>query len=309
MDILMSILKKRNFRNEMRRLIWKIREFSEEKDGDFYIIVNNGEQLLTDNGLSTGNPDSDYLDIIDGFSVESLVYGYPECDQPTPVDTRNFIIPFLTLARDNQLTVLIIDYCCQKEDVDESYKINCDSGFISFAAETRLLNTIPKYPKRPFNVNSTDIQSLNEAKNFLYLINPSQFTEKGEFLKALSTTDYDLLFVDPFFGTGTLDSVEVNSLKRKENGRKRLVFAYMSIGEASDFRYYWKRNWSKNPPYWIEQENPNWPGSFKVRYWERKWHNIVYRKRNSYLSLIRNADFDGVYLDLVDAFEFFEQKD
>jgi endo-alpha-1,4-polygalactosaminidase (GH114 family) len=33
-----------------------------------------------------------------------------------------------------------------------------------------------------------------------------------------------------------------------------LVIAYMSIGEAEDYRYYWKEEWKNNPPEWLGEE-------------------------------------------------------
>ena len=53
------------------------------------------------------------------------------------------------------------------------------------------------------------------------------------------------------------------------------------------------------------RENENW-GSYKVKYWLESWHKIIYSGEMSYLSQILNAGFDGVFLDVVDAFEYFE---
>lgn len=54
----------------------------------------------------------------------------------------------------------------------------------------------------------------------------------------------------------------------KANGGKHLILAYMSIGEAEDYRYYWKDEWKDHPPGWMAGENPDWPGNYKVKYWE-----------------------------------------
>ena len=80
----------------------------------------------------------------------------------------------------------------------------------------------------------------------------------------------------------------------------------MSIGEAEDYRYYWQADWSTNPPSWIEEENPDWEGNYIVKYWEQEWQDIIYGNDNSYLKKIVDAGFDGVYLDIIDAFEYFE---
>ncbi len=82
----------------------------------------------------------------------------------------------------------------------------------------------------------------------------------------------------------------------------------MSIGEAEDYRYYWQDSWINNPPNWLEDENPDWEGNYKVRYWDKDWQSIIYGNDNSYLKKIINAGFDGVYLDIIDAFEYFENQ-
>ncbi len=80
----------------------------------------------------------------------------------------------------------------------------------------------------------------------------------------------------------------------------------MSIGEAEDYRYYWNTSWTSNPPDWLAAENPDWPGNFKVQYWHQDWQDIIFGNNNSYSKKIIDAGFDGVYLDIIDAFEFFE---
>jgi cysteinyl-tRNA synthetase len=93
---------------------------------------------------------------------------------------------------------------------------------------------------------------------------------------------------------------EVQQLKQRR-GRPRLVVAYLSIGEAEDYRYYWKESWSRHRPAFLAAENPAWRGDFKVRYWQAEWQRIVI----DYLDKIIDAGFDGVYLDVIDAFEHF----
>lgn len=95
-------------------------------------------------------------------------------------------------------------------------------------------------------------------------------------------------------------------MKNKLNGGKRLVLSYMSIGEAEDYRFYWQEKWNSDQPSWMEGENPDWEGNFKVRYWEEEWQSIIFGSHESYLGKILDAGFDGVYLDIIDAYEYFE---
>jgi cysteinyl-tRNA synthetase len=104
---------------------------------------------------------------------------------------------------------------------------------------------------------------------------------------------------------------EIGAMKNSPGGPK-LVLAYMSIGEAETYRWYWQSQWDANrdgtpdsgSPSWLGPSNPNWPNNYKVRYWELEWQSVIYGSANSYLDKIIDAGFDGVYLDIVDGFEF-----
>jgi cysteinyl-tRNA synthetase len=82
----------------------------------------------------------------------------------------------------------------------------------------------------------------------------------------------------------------------------------MSIGEAENYRYYWQESWynKKDRPPWLLKENPYWEGNYKVQYWDPEWQAIIIGGEDSYLNKIIAAGFDGVYLDIIDAFEYFE---
>jgi cysteinyl-tRNA synthetase len=177
---------------------------------------------------------------------------------------------------------------------------------VSFAATERALNVIPN--GMPNNVNGNSITSLSQAKNFLYLINPENYISKEQFITAVAATDYDVLIMDLYRENEFFTAAEVARLKQKANGGTRMVICYMSIGEAENYRYYWQSSWNTGNPSWLTQENPDWPGNYKVKYWDADWQGIIYRNNDSYLDKILNTGFDGVYLDIIDAFEYFEQK-
>lgn len=116
----------------------------------------------------------------------------------------------------------------------------------------------------------------------------------------------------------SLKPAEIDRLRTRDDGSKRIVLAYMSIGEAENYRFYWKRTWTTGKPSWLGAENPEWKGNFQVRYWEPGWREVIVRPKVSlfgrlaemmqpaarpYLDRIIDAGFDGVYLDRVDAFE------
>ncbi len=295
-----------NYKQEMRDFVKEISNYSKSIKSDFIIIPQNGVELLTQNGEENGSPKSEYLESIDGIGQEDLYYGYNSDDQSTPTETILYITSFLELAKSNQKMILVIDYCSTTSFVDDSYHNNVQNGYVSFAADHRVLDNIPDYPNPIFNENVNHITNLDYIKNFLYLINPSEFASKQSFINAVIATNYDLIIMDYFFNDDEWSPTELNELRRKANGGERLVISYLSIGEAEDYRYYWQSNWNSNSPEWLSNENPDWAGNYKVKYWIQSWKKIIYGNTNSYLDKIIDKGFDGVYLDIIDAFEYFE---
>lgn len=295
-----------DFRTDMKEFVQSISHYAKSQNQDFIIIPQNGHGLLTYNGEPTGIPDADYISAIDGIGREDLFYGYENDNVPTPQADRNDMLSFMDIAKSNGIQVLVTDYCSSKDLIDDSYSQNNAKGYISFAADHRELDNIPPYPSEPYNVNSDNVSSLKSAQNFLYLLDPTGFENKDEFLDAIRKTDHDVIIMDIFFNEFALSSSDIRSLKMKTNGGKRLVIAYMSIGEAENYRYYWNSEWNNDKPFWLMKENPDWPGNYKVQYWNKEWQDIITGNNDSYVQKIINADFDGVYLDLIDAYEYFE---
>ena len=118
-------------------------------------------------------------------------------------------------------------------------------------------------------------------------------------LDALAASPAELLVVEPSVGDRPMTPDEV---RRLQGPKHRPVLAYLSIGEAESYRPYWQAAW-KSPaarPAFLGPENPDWKGNFKVRYWQPEWQVIV-RARVVELA---EAGFDGAYLDIIDAYEF-----
>jgi cysteinyl-tRNA synthetase len=309
-----------DYRQEMRDFVSEISNYAHNRDGDFIVIPQNALELISNSGKVDHTINLEYLEAITAIGFEDLFYGGNLNDDEASVRADvNYHLALLNLFKNNDKEVLVIDYCDTPWKVDDSYQKSLDHGFISFAAPSREMNLIPEYPEVIFNENESDVTELSEAKNLLYLINTSQFQEKSDFLDELRNTNYDLLLIDLFFEVAgksiMLKPDDIAMLKTKANGGQRLVIAYMSIGEAENYRWYWESRWiSTNSklttlaPAWLEQENPEWEGNFKVKYWHPDWKRIIYGSSNSYLDRILAVGFDGVYLDVVDGFYYFEEQ-
>lgn len=296
-----------DYRQAMRDFVVRISETARAQDADFIVIPQNGIELVTLGDDADADLSASYLSAIDGHGQEDLFYGYSHDDTPTPVLVTDELLSYLRRSKQAGKSILVTDYCVHPDYVTDALG-RCDAeGFLSFAAPSRELDVVPGGV--PPHENAQDIVRLDEARNFLYLINNQNFDNKESFLRAVSATNYDVLIMDLFFNDGTaFTAQEVERLKQKANGGRRLVVCYMSIGEAEDYRYYWQPSWKRHKPVWLARENPSWPGNYKVRYWNSGWQELICGSGDSYLNRILAARFDGVYLDIVDAFEYFEER-
>ncbi|MBD3240455.1 MAG: hypothetical protein GF331_07705 [Chitinivibrionales bacterium] len=296
-----------DYRRLMRDFVQQISAYAKARSAAFVIIPQNGPELCTVDGNEDGFAATDYLDAIDGVGREDLYYGYDEDDEATPPEDITYLEAFLDIAEANGVEALVTDYCATPSKMADSYARNAAKGYTRFAADSRELDRIPTYPSQPYGVHAGDVTTLAQAKNFLYLLCPDNlWGSKQEFLNAIDATEYDAFIIDAFWAEEALTAAEVSRLKTKPGGGQRLVIAYMSIGEAEDYRFYWQDEWYENHPSWMAGENPSWPGNYKVRYWDESWQGIIFGQPDSYLDRILAAGFDGVYLDIIDAFEYFE---
>jgi cysteinyl-tRNA synthetase len=85
-----------------------------------------------------------------------------------------------------------------------------------------------------------------------------------------------------------------------------LIVSYLSIGEAESYRYYWDTDeFQAVKNAFLDEENPEWEENFKVQYWNEHWQSFIF----DYLERIIDGGFNGVYLDIIDAFEYWEEED
>lgn len=289
-----------DYRQEMRKFVIGISKNAKSQQSDFAIIVQNGVEITNTTEKPDGPIASEYISAIDGQGQEDLFYGYAKDNKPTPAKVTDYLKTYLSRLKDEGKVILTTDYCTSLENIELSKHLNQSNGFVSFQATSRELDVIPTTPIQ--NENSNSIQNLQQVDNFLYIINPENYASKQQFINAVCATNYDLVIMDLFFDGLEFTSDEISRLRMKKNGGKRMVIAYMSIGEAEEYRYYWDKSWKRGNPSWLDKENPKWKGNYKVHYWNPEWQAIVF----DYLTRIINAGFDGVYLDIIDAFEYYE---
>ncbi len=106
---------------------------------------------------------------------------------------------------------------------------------------------------------------------------------------------------------GTEDTVleprDLERLKHKPDGTRRIVLACCSIGEAESYRFYWQKQWTRQQPGWLLGENPDGDENHAVRFWDPGWQRIIFGGPDAYVDRILAQGFDGLYLDTCDVSE------
>jgi len=158
---------------------------------------------------------------------------------------------------------------------------------------------VPSLTYLPIVLTASPPSALWAANDFLYQL-------QGLDLAAIGHTAYDLVVMDYSSdggAAGEFTAAQIAALKHSPGGEK-IVLAYMSIGEAETYRFYWQDGWAPGNPAWLDAENPDWPGNYKVHYWDPAWQAIVF----GYTERLLEAGFDGAYLDIVDAYEYYADQ-
>lgn len=118
-------------------------------------------------------------------------------------------------------------------------------------------------------------------------------------LARMAESPAELWVIDVAEGVGKdFSRWQIEALQKK--GKK--VIAYMSIGEAESYRSYFA-GLSKSL---LGAQNPKWKGNYNVHFWEKEWQDVII---GSYLKNIKAQGFNGVFLDVIDAYERYSPVD
>ena len=293
---------------EMVDLAAEIGSYVRERKPDFLLIGNGAVGLLEVTEDNAEENVARLIRVLDGFFMESRFYdGRTENGAEARRNNRatdEFLTAMLEKPLRAERQVFTLDYVKGKK-IHTVQEMGAAAGYVSDGGNTAL-DVIPA--RRPMNENTNDVTQLRQAKNFLVLLNPEHYKTRESYIKALSETNYDLLIVDLYYGDRPLSKEETMRLKRKANGGRRILLSYMSVGEAADYRPYWREKWNAERPRWLAEPNPEWPGSYKARYWSQEWHDLLYGSPDAYLDKIMAAGFDGAFLDVMDAWQYFKKE-
>lgn len=284
---------------KMQSFIQNISCFARQYKSDFIVIPQNGIELAFNDLTIEDGVNTNFLQTINGFGIEELFYNGDELENDGRLEMCRNI--------NGQKKILVSDYTNTFNGYENAKLKNNYENFLSFPRSENNYD----YQDIPIDIqneNSTNILTLEDAKNYLYLISSNLFLSKSAILEAIAATNFDAVILDLFFEDEMFTKSDLGLIRYKANGGKRLLISYMSIGSAEKYRYYWKKHWARQHPIWLKRKYEGYKDEFWVNFWHKDWKEIIYGNEKSYTKKILDAGFDGVYLDNVEAYYFLYRK-
>lgn len=311
-----------NYRKSMRDLFISLATYGKSTHKDFQILVHEGQYLLNkslweydldsynkirrskktvkdDSFLSIDIPEydedspsyvSDYINVIDGIAVNNHYCGQ------NPIDS---------LIYTHDLSVFALEKCDSEEALDraiiESFRDkNVIYPFLYTEQAFRRLNH-----QLIINETADSVLKLKDAHNIGFLLEDSAYDESFIALNEIRNSNYDVVVVHPFFHREKpYSKEEVDAMKFKKNGGRRLILALYNISETSEEDYFWQKKWLKKLPNWIAKKSPTNIQSYIVKYWTPEWKMIASR----YFKGIVDSGYDGVFITGLENHLIFEEN-
>jgi len=278
---------------KMQDFVISISNFARNLNPNFIVIPQNGAELAFIDIDPSKELNNEYLNAIDGIGIEELFYN--EVFKPDI-----YRIDMLRKIGETK-KVMVSEIIHMQQDIEDAIEKNHSEGFIPFI-RTKENYHYKEIPVDLTKENDRNISNLGDIQNYLYLINNSEFETKEAYLKAVENNNADLVIIDAYYLSFLLNKKDVERLKTKKNGSKRLVIAYMNVGAAENWRNYWQVDWKLGNPKWLKKKYEGYDNEIIVEYWHPNWQKIIFGNKDSYLQKIIDINFDGVYLDNVEAY-------
>ncbi|MCX7980622.1 MAG: endo alpha-1,4 polygalactosaminidase [Bacteroidia bacterium] len=282
----------------MQEFVEELSVWARSRKPGFILLPQNGPELAFEAADPTQPLRWSYLNAIDGFTAEEVFYEADTGDT-LPSPARLEVLRRLRAYK----PIFCSEYVRDSARIPAAYARIYQEGFIGFVRSPNnyyyqeLPDTVPM-------LNEDSIPSLGAARNFLYLLNPDLFPSREAYITALAQSKFDVLVIDAQYQGAWLSEEEVRRLHYKPSGKRRLVLAYINIGAAERWRFYWQPGWRLGSPSWLRKPYPGYPDEFYVAYWEEVWKQILFKGEGSYMSHILAAGFDGAFLDNVEAYYY-----
>ena len=130
-------------------------------------------------------------------------------------------------------------------------------------------------------------------------------------VERLVTAPFDMVVFEPtrsMRGQAEFPTSRIVGLMHRSRGTSRdakLCIAYLNVGQAEDYRAYWKQEWRApstiapgTPSFLVSVDPDGWSGNYPVAYWDPRWRKILF----GLLDQVLDDGFDGVYMDWILAY-------
>lgn len=303
----------RNYRADMRNNLQMLINYAKKNNPDFKIITHEGQEILyrsawedTRDGynlarrqkgqqgsiedttfLSKGKeipqepqidtPEYDYLHSVDAVAINGLYCG----------DGKEQNVTF-----NNNLGLISIDYCPSSEEMDSAIIRSILDKKMLYAFENRELAFNNISSQAIINDSAKNINQVADAKNILIITDDSRYSAKDEFVKELNNTNYDIIIINPLFNSRQHFTPEdIQTLRFKKNGGRRLLIAAMNVSETTPRDYFWNSRWKIGNPSWLARPSLVDADGVITEYWDENWRKII----SQHFKDIMRTGFDGVF--------------
>ena len=311
-----------NYREKMRENLLMMIEYAHSQNPNFQIIPHEGSKLLVKSFWERNLDDYNRVRPV-GLNVDDQTFLTPkDNNQEPPMETLayKYLNSVNAIALNNiycgkkhvpliienrNIPVIAVEKCPTPEKFDRAIinSIMDKRLLYGYNDITYAFNDIKNQPV--INESAKNVMTLSDVKNILILNDDRNFKNKNEFLKALRDTSYDLIIINPLFHHHQpFTADEINSLKFKKNGTKRLLIAEMNVSETTPSDYFWKKEWEKKLPEWIRRRSFVEENSYITEYWHPTWKEIISRH---FKDIIR-SNFDGVFFTGIENYQYFEKQ-
>ncbi|MBI3445030.1 MAG: hypothetical protein HY055_06655, partial [Magnetospirillum sp.] len=217
-------------------------------------------------------------------------------------ETQRREIYALDVMRAEGRNVMTVEMCDKQAEMEAAYRSALRDKVTPFAkVGNGPLDEAPR--AHPAFENAIEVLSVANARNWLPILRSDRFGTKGKFIEAIANTNYDVVVVDVAHRSADLlVKADVQRLKFKKLGPRRLVLAVMPVGRAYDWRWYWQKGWEVGNPAFLFALDDG-PGTFITDVGSGEWRGLL----GKYLAGIMDLGFDGIVFDDIGTYQWFEE--
>ena len=144
-------------------------------------------------------------------------------------------------------------------------------------------------------IREVKVDTVENKKPKLNILNKDKYEQvswayylKDPVLLAIETAPFSLFVIDVENENTVFTKEQISKLQKTKK-----VFAYLSLGDAEDYRSYWKPLWNQKKPKWLGNEHPLWKGNFSVQdLLNKEWLEITKQQLDNVISV----GYDGIVI-------------